>query len=90
MLHLQINGTSRALEVEQPSTLEQVLSHLGVQFDRIAVEHNGLIVARTAWAQTDVTPDDRLEIVHFVGGGADAGSDYTEYVLSDIDYSGTA
>lgn len=37
--------------------------------DRVAVEHNGVIAPRTTWAQVQVDAGDRLEIVHFVGGG---------------------
>jgi phosphoglycerate dehydrogenase-like enzyme len=36
------------------------------------VEHNGVIVSRTNWSQTVVSAGDRLEVVHFVGGGCDA------------------
>jgi thiamine biosynthesis protein ThiS len=37
--------------------------------DRIAVEHNGRIIQRTQWEETSLASGDRLEIVHFVGGG---------------------
>jgi thiamine biosynthesis protein ThiS len=33
------------------------------------VEHNGEIVSRSKWAEASVNDGDRLEIVHFVGGG---------------------
>jgi thiamine biosynthesis protein ThiS len=36
----------------------------------VAVEHNGEIVPRTVWAETTLNAGDRLEVVHFVGGGA--------------------
>lgn len=36
---------------------------------RLAIEHNLLILARSRWADTPLQPGDRLEIVHFVGGG---------------------
>jgi thiamine biosynthesis protein ThiS len=36
---------------------------------RLAIEHNLLILARSLWAETRLQPGDRLEIVHFVGGG---------------------
>jgi sulfur carrier protein len=35
----------------------------------VAVEHNGKIVPRTEWTETPLSDGDRLEIVHFVGGG---------------------
>ncbi|MFN7926949.1 MAG: sulfur carrier protein ThiS [Blastocatellia bacterium] len=36
---------------------------------RLAIEHNLLILARSLWAETRLQSGDRLEIVHFVGGG---------------------
>jgi sulfur carrier protein len=37
--------------------------------DRVAVELNRDIVARESWDKTMLANGDRLEIVHFVGGG---------------------
>ena len=37
--------------------------------DRVAVELNREIVSRAQWAETSLKDGDRLEIVHFVGGG---------------------
>ena len=37
--------------------------------DRVAVEHNGEIVPRSNWTETALNNGDRLEVVHFVGGG---------------------
>ena len=38
--------------------------------DRVAIELNREIVPRGQWAETKLSDGDRLEIVHFVGGGA--------------------
>ena len=38
--------------------------------DRVAVELNRDIVPRDRWAETELNEGDRLEIVHFVGGGS--------------------
>jgi thiamine biosynthesis protein ThiS len=43
---------------------------LGMKVDRVAVELNRDIVPRDRWAETVLNEGDRLEIVHFVGGGA--------------------
>ena len=40
--------------------------------DRVAVELNREIVPRTQWDETQLSEGDRLEIVHFVGGGIDS------------------
>jgi sulfur carrier protein len=65
-----LNGQSRAFDaLPQPASLEQLIGELGLKGDRVAVEHNGEIVPRAGWAETTLNPGDRLEVVHFVGGG---------------------
>ncbi len=66
-MQLTINGQPR--DFPSLATLEELLTHLGIKQDRVAVEHNGDIVSRTAWSTTSLADGDRLEIVHFVGGG---------------------
>jgi sulfur carrier protein len=69
-LTLILNGQSRAFEaLPQSASLEQLIVELGLKGDRVAVEHNGEIVARAMWAETSLNAGDRLEVVHFVGGG---------------------
>jgi sulfur carrier protein len=69
-LTVQLNGQARTLEgVSDPSPLDAVIVALELKTDRVAVELNGEIVRRSAWAETAVRGGDRLEIVHFVGGG---------------------
>ncbi len=46
-----------------------LLEQLGIKGDRVAVELNREIVPRPRWSQTPLREGDRLEIVHFVGGG---------------------
>ena len=70
MLTLTINGQSRTFErLTSPTDLAKVIAELNLKGDRIAVEHNGLIATRSLWAETFVLSGDRLEVVHFVGGG---------------------
>ena len=51
--------------------LENLIHELGLKSDRVAVEVNGEIVPRSSWAVAPVGEGDRLELVHFVGGGTD-------------------
>jgi sulfur carrier protein len=68
---IQLNGAPKVLEaLEDPAGLVTVVEALGLKTDRVAVERNGEIVRRGAWEATEVRAGDRLEIVHFVGGGA--------------------
>ncbi len=53
-----------------PAHIQDLITDLGLQGDRVAIEHNGNIVPRTEWANTGLQDGDRLEIVHFVGGGS--------------------
>jgi sulfur carrier protein len=50
--------------------MPSVIKALCLKADRIAIEQNGTIIPRTAWPTTLVSDNDRLEIVHFVGGGS--------------------
>ena len=69
-LTLILNGQSRAFDaLPHPATLEQLIAELGLKGDRVAIEHNGEIIPRAVWAGTMLQAGDRLEVVHFVGGG---------------------
>lgn len=64
---LVINGESRTF----PSVrnVRDLILHLGIGQDRVAVEVNGRIAKRKDWGSTQVADQDRIEIVQFVGGG---------------------
>lgn len=66
-MKLAINGQEENLP--DITTIEGVLDHYGIAGGRIAVEQNGEIIKRGDWSVTEVTDGDRLEIVHFKGGG---------------------
>jgi len=66
-MKLIINGEDR--DFASPLTLAALLEQLGMKQDRVAVELNRNIAAREAWARTELSEGDQLEIVHFVGGG---------------------
>jgi sulfur carrier protein len=66
-MKLQINGEER--EFNGPLTLAALVEILGMKADRVAVELNRDIVPRDRWADTLLNEGDKLEIVHFVGGG---------------------
>ncbi len=66
-MNLTINGESRVLSPAE--TLTALVEQLGMKSDRVAIELNREIVPREQWGQTALKDGDRLEIVHFVGGG---------------------
>jgi sulfur carrier protein len=71
-MRVHINGEERSFPGLAPPgefTLTVLIESLGMKSDRVAVELNRDIVPRDRWAQTRLKDGDRLEIVHFVGGG---------------------
>jgi sulfur carrier protein len=68
LINLTINGNTRTFE-ESNFTVAQLVSRMGLEGKRIAIERNGEIVPRTAFAETGLFTGDRLEIVGAVGGG---------------------
>jgi thiamine biosynthesis protein ThiS len=68
-MKLQINGEEREFNIS-PLTLAALVETLGMKPDRVAVELNRDIVPRDRWSQTALNDGDRLEVVHFVGGGS--------------------
>jgi len=67
-LKINVNGTETA--VEDCDTVTSLIQVLGLKADRLAIEHNGKIIRRAEWDHTRLAEGDRLEIVHFVGGGS--------------------
>lgn len=65
---ITINGQER--EVPDQLTLDGLIDHLALAAERLAVELNREVVRRANWPHTALTEGDRVEIVHFVGGGA--------------------
>jgi len=66
-MRVHINGDEREFAGEL--SLAGLIAQLGMKPDRVAVELNREIVARAQWAETALHDGDKLEIVHFVGGG---------------------
>lgn len=67
-MDLNINGEAR--QIPEGLTVTTLVAHLGMKTDRVAVELNEQIVPRNNWDSTALKTGDKLEIVHFVGGGA--------------------
>ena len=69
-MKLQINGEERTFDPAVP-TLAALVETLGMKSDRVAIELNRNIVPRDRWAEAILNDGDRLEMVHFVGGGSE-------------------
>ncbi len=67
-MHIQVNGEER--EVSLNLSLQALINHLNLPPERIAIELNQNVVRRSDWPAMLLAEGDRVEIVHFVGGGA--------------------
>jgi len=67
-LSLTVNGELRRTAA---ATIAALVTELGLKPEKVAVERNGTIVPRSTLGQAPLADGDVLEIVHFVGGGAD-------------------
>lgn len=66
-MRVTVNGETRSIEREV--SLHELLEVLVLPTDRVAIELNGAVVRRKDWESTLIGDSDRIEIVHFVGGG---------------------
>ena len=67
LMSITVNGEPR--ELPDTITLEKLIEHFGLPMRLIAVEHNNQVVRRAEWPERTVADSDKIEIVHFVGGG---------------------
>ena len=70
-MRIQVNGEPR--EVEKDISLPNLIAALNLKPEQIAIELNHNVVRRAHWDNTLLQPDDKVEIVHFVGGGCNPG-----------------
>jgi len=66
-LSFMLNGETRS--EPPPLSVAALLERIGLDRRKVAVELNEEIVLRSTYAQTLIRQGDRLEIVHFIGGG---------------------
>jgi len=67
-MNITVNGETKVFNA--PITVERLLTDIGLDPKKVAVERNLEIVPRSGYGDTSVADGDRIEIVHFIGGGA--------------------
>jgi thiamine biosynthesis protein ThiS len=67
-LKIVVNGEER--EIEDGSTVAELVRQFALAPERIAIEINREVVRRAHWSEMKLSAGDRVEVVHFVGGGA--------------------
>jgi thiamine biosynthesis protein ThiS len=66
-MQLTVNGETRSFQ--GPPNVAALVVELGLDARKVAVERNLEIVPKSAYAATAIADGDRIEIVHFIGGG---------------------
>ncbi|MEQ1646724.1 MAG: sulfur carrier protein ThiS [Pyrinomonadaceae bacterium] len=66
-INIRLNGEVRGIDAD--IDLIRLLEVLSLPSQRIAVELNGTVIRRADWPATLIREGDRIEVVHFVGGG---------------------
>ena len=70
-MRILVNGEPQ--EVEENTSLPELVAALNLKAEQIAIELNCNVVRRAHWDNTLLQADDKVEIVHFVGGGCNQG-----------------
>jgi sulfur carrier protein len=66
-LQIKLNGETK--DVADGTTLLSLVEQLSLAPERLAVELNQEVIRRAEWPDVKLSDGDRVEIVHFVGGG---------------------
>ncbi len=67
MAKIQLNG--KKITIKSKSTIMDLLIEYNLENKKIAIEHNGTIIPKLKYKKKYLKNNDRLEIVHFIGGG---------------------
>lgn len=66
-MRVWVNGDEK--DFDSATSLADLIAQLDLPVARIAIELNREVVRRSDWGSTMLKDEDRIEIVHFVGGG---------------------
>ena len=67
MAKIQLNG--KKVTIRSKETIYDLLKKLKLNNRKVAIEHNGIIIPKTSYKKKYLKNDDKVEIVHFIGGG---------------------
>ena len=67
MAKIQLNGDQ--YEIYNGANLNELLNKLKIQKNKVAIELNGQIIEKKKYSNVILNKDDKIEIVHFIGGG---------------------
>ena len=67
MAKIQLNG--KKINLKSKVNIYDLLKKFKLNNKKVAIEHNGVIIPKTNYKKKFLKNNDKLEIVHFIGGG---------------------
>ena len=67
MAKIQLNG--KKVDIKPKATIYELLKKFKINNKKVAIEHNGTIVPKSNYKKKFLKNNDKLEVVHFIGGG---------------------
>ena len=67
MAKIQLNGETH--EIDKGTNLNELLNKLKIKENKVAIEVNGEIIEKRKYSNLILSKEDKVEIVHFIGGG---------------------
>ena len=67
MAKIQLNG--KKITIKPKASIYQLLKKFKLNNKKVAIEHNGAIVPRSNYKKKYLKNNDKVEVVHFIGGG---------------------
>jgi sulfur carrier protein len=67
MAKIQLNG--KKVTIKSKATIYELLKKFKLNNKKVAIEHNGIIIPKSNYKKKYLKNNDKLEVVHFIGGG---------------------
>jgi sulfur carrier protein len=67
MAKIQLNG--KKIPIKSKVTIYDLLKRFKLNNKKIAIEYNGTIISKSVYKKKYLKSNDKLEVVHFIGGG---------------------
>ncbi len=64
---IQLNG--KQFQINTGIYLDELLNNLKIKINKVAIEVNGVIIEKGMYQKLKLNKNDKVEIVHFIGGG---------------------
>lgn len=67
MIKVFLNGKNKT--IDEKTNLNLLLKELSIESNKVAIEINGVVVSKNDYEKKIIRTNDKIEIVHFIGGG---------------------